>query len=106
MNSTALSTPTAHRPDRSEQRDRLEGSKLLTAQARWRLRNPAARAAHMAVQAAIRRGTLVRAPCAECGHPRSDAHHADYSRPLDVEWLCRRHHVARHRKPIVKGPGR
>jgi hypothetical protein len=25
-----------------------------------------------------------------------DAHHDDYARPLDVTWLCRRHHQQRH----------
>lgn len=41
---------------------------------------------------------------AECGDPRADAHHADYSKPLEVEFLCRRHHAARHRQKIVKRP--
>ncbi len=44
---------------------------------------------------AIRRGNLVKEPCA-CGNPDTQAHHEDYSRPLDVEWLCRDCHDARH----------
>ena len=27
---------------------------------------------------------------------RTDAHHCDYERPLDVRWLCRRCHRAFH----------
>lgn len=48
---------------------------------------------------AIRRGKIVRPSCcSEClGAGRIDAHHADYSKPLDVEWLCRSCHTARHR---------
>lgn len=31
-----------------------------------------------------------------CGEVETDAHHDDYSKPLDVRWLCRRHHRAVH----------
>ncbi len=63
-------------------------------------------AAHQAVGRAIARGDLVRQPCEECaGEPRwpylalqpAVAHHDDYSKPLDVRWLCREHHYAFHR---------
>jgi hypothetical protein len=48
------------------------------------------------VRQAIAWGELVRGPCEVCGDTRAQAHHRDYSRPLDVEWLCRRHHTIRH----------
>lgn len=48
------------------------------------------------VTAAIRSGRLVRQPCEICGERRSEAHHEDYSRSLDVRWLCRKHHNQRH----------
>jgi hypothetical protein len=35
--------------------------------------------------------------CEECGAPKADAHHDDYSRPLDVRWLCETCHGAEHR---------
>lgn len=35
-----------------------------------------------------RRGKLVRRPCALCGSADSQMHHEDYSKPLDVTWLC------------------
>lgn len=53
-------------------------------------------AAKGAVREAIRKGLLVRGPCAICGEKRTDAHHSDYSRPLDVTWLCRPHHKRLH----------
>jgi hypothetical protein len=43
-------------------------------------------------------GTITPAPCEICGNPKSEAHHVDYDRPLDVKWLCRQHHMAIHQK--------
>lgn len=45
---------------------------------------------------ALKAGILIREPCEVCGSERVHAHHPDYSRPLDVAWLCARHHRARH----------
>lgn len=53
------------------------------------------------VSRAVRNGTLVRQPCRKCGNPKSQAHHHDYSRPLDVEWLCQRCHAMEHRTSDV-----
>lgn len=44
---------------------------------------------------AIKRGELVRQPCA-CGNTRSEAHHEDYSKPLEVIWLCASCHGKLH----------
>lgn len=41
------------------------------------------------------RGLLVPHPCEVCG-ASAQKHHEDYSRPLDVRWLCREHHLAVH----------
>lgn len=41
---------------------------------------------------AIKKGTLVKEPCA-CGETKVDAHHVDYSKPLDVIWACKKHHA-------------
>lgn len=47
---------------------------------------------------AIKAGRLTRQPCEQCGATPTDGHHDDYSRPLDVRWLCRRHHRQLHGK--------
>lgn len=64
----------------------------------WRDHNKDKRAAHVAVGNALRDGKLKRQACERCGDPQADAHHDDYSKPLDVRWLCRPHHAARHRE--------
>jgi hypothetical protein len=56
------------------------------------------RSASDAVALAIRLGALAKQRCIRCGNPRAVAHHEDYSKPLDVMWLCRKHHSARHRE--------
>ena len=54
--------------------------------------------AHAAVRWAIKVGKLKRLPCEICASEPSEAHHDDYSKPLDVRWLCRSHHAELHWK--------
>ena len=68
----------------------------LTSSGKWQAANPIKARAHAAVHKALRDGTLKRGKCEECGSLRVEAHHDDYDRPLDVRWLCRRHHVEHH----------
>lgn len=53
--------------------------------------------ARLAVQRAVKSGRLVRQPCEKCGAEKTQAHHDDYSKPLDVRWLCARDHVREHK---------
>lgn len=41
---------------------------------------------------------LERKPCEICGDINVNAHHEDYSKPLEVRWLCTKHHGEEHRK--------
>jgi hypothetical protein len=59
-------------------------------------------AANKAVAKAIKDGTLIRQNCEYCDRPGL-AHHENYSRPLEVRWLCPLHHHARH---LEMGNGR
>ena len=44
-------------------------------------------------------GRLIPQPCEECGEPETvHAHHDDYSQPIDVRWLCPKHHREWHSK--------
>lgn len=57
------------------------------------------------VQQAIARGVLIPEPCEVCGIfgkdengiRRVDAHHCDYNKPLDITWLCKKHHIEWHK---------
>lgn len=62
----------------------------------WEERNAEKKRANCAVNNAIRDGRMIRKPCSVCGEPNAQGHHEDYSKPLDVVWLCRRHHADRH----------
>jgi hypothetical protein len=54
--------------------------------------------------AAIRSGKIKKNPCEVCGDMQVDAHHCNYSRPLDVLWLCKLHHVEWHSRNKVIYP--
>ncbi len=64
---------------------------------RWVSVNPEKRRAHYTVSNAIRDGRMRRAPCEVCG-AKAQAHHHDYSKPLEVRWLCAAHHAEEHKK--------
>lgn len=50
------------------------------------------------VNYAIRRGTIQRQPCETCGSwDHVHAHHDDYDKPLEVRFLCSKHHREWHR---------
>lgn len=65
---------------------------------RWSAANPEKVKAHNAVQRALKSGKLVRPDaCSACGSAkRIVAHHDDYTRVLDVRWLCVLCHNAHH----------
>lgn len=45
----------------------------------------------------VRRGKIVPQPCEDCGSMPTEAHHDDYSKPLQVRWKCRQCHRAHHK---------
>jgi ribosomal protein S27AE len=50
------------------------------------------------VSRALAKGVLKKQNCQHCGRADSQAHHEDYSKPLDVMWLCSTCHGALHAK--------
>ena|ERR1700691_2123189 len=74
-------------------------SRLLTKEETMRYQYyRAVQVAKREVDKAIRRGELTPMPCQICGDPKSVAHHQDYRRPLDVVWLCHKHHGQEHKR--------
>jgi hypothetical protein len=63
----------------------------------WPKPDPEKRYARIKVGNAIRDGKLIRKPCQMCG-AKAHAHHTDYSKPLEVIWLCATHHGEQHRR--------
>jgi hypothetical protein len=58
---------------------------------KWRKDNPEKVIAHRKVFVAVRNGSLKKQPCF-CGDTKVEAHHDDYSKPLEITWLCQKHH--------------
>lgn len=50
------------------------------------------------VRRMIKRKLLIVFPCEVCGEIKSQAHHDDYSKPLNIRWLCQAHHSEHHRR--------
>lgn len=53
-------------------------------------------AARQKVQKALASGDITRQACEVCGEPSAEAHHDDYTKPLEVRWLCKKHHTELH----------
>lgn len=74
---------------------------------RWRDQNPTGYAAQSAVSNAIRDGRLTKEPCLFCGAGKVHAHHRDYTKPLEVIWLCPKCHHRLHKNfPETEGRGK
>jgi hypothetical protein len=73
--------------------------------------DPIKRKAHAAVAQAVFYGRIVKPTnCQDCGKEfpkaRIHGHHADYSKPLEVSWLCHTCHQKRHGRYIETKEGR
>lgn len=65
---------------------------------KWDKANPEKKKAHELVRLAIKAKKLIRKPCEVCGKRKTHGHHQDYTKPLQVLWLCPIHHKEQHRK--------
>jgi hypothetical protein len=102
----------ANAPDRVVARKRYQKTDAYKissgiAKKKWVLENEEKRRAHWAVDNALRSGRLVKKPCEVCGD-EAEGHHDDYSKPLEVRWLCDPHHKDHHKKKrqAERGPER
>ena len=76
-----------------------------TAVAEWRTKHPERYKAHREISNALRRGDIHRPKnCQRCNVSCiPHGHHADYSKPLEVEWLCGACHRAEHGYAHLEG---
>jgi hypothetical protein len=89
-------------------RDPVQSRKMALLNKEWAANNPEKLEAYRIVHNALRRGELVRPTlCTRCvrnpgkardGRSLLHAHHVNYSKPLEVEWLCSVCHGAERRK--------
>lgn len=90
----------AYEKQRFQRPDRKEAS--IEYQRTRRIRSPDKYKANSAVGNAVRDGRLIKKPCEVCGtEEKVEAHHEDYSKPLDVMWLCFKHHRERHGQEVL-----
>ncbi len=67
--------------------------------------NMARKSVHDMLNSYVRMGIVKKEPCSVCGNTNSQGHHNDYTKPLEVTWLCSKHHMKLHRidgKPAYK----
>ncbi len=50
------------------------------------------------VQKLVKMGVIQKMPCQECGETKVNGHHPDYTKPLEVKWLCQKHHWEAHNR--------
>jgi len=57
------------------------------------------RAAHLILGYEVKKGNITLTPCKKCFNTDDlNAHHEDYTKPLDIVWLCKTCHGKRHRE--------
>ena len=55
-----------------------------------------------AIQEAKKMGIITKMPCEICGEINTEAHHDDYEKPLQIRWVCKKHHEDIHHKNVNK----
>lgn len=72
-------------------------AKKVLSETLYKKKNPEKVSAHRRVLKAVRSGLLIKSDCV-CGESKVQAHHPDYSKPLEVIWLCASCHKLLHAK--------
>ena len=80
---------------------KTEAGKIATnrAKKKWIELHPEERAAQCILKNAVKSGKIKREPCEVCGAVICiHGHHDDYTKPLDVHWLCPKCHSLHHKQ--------
>ena len=65
---------------------------------KWKKNNRIKVNAERLIQNYIKNGKMKRQPCVICGKKNGLGHHPDYSKPIEVIFLCPLHHKEIHKK--------
>ena len=63
---------------------------------KWEAAHRDRKNAQQKLRYAVKTGKVIKHPCFVCGKEKTEGHLPDYSRPLDVVWLCEPHHAQAH----------
>ena len=86
-----------HRKEAARKYAESHPKAVAAAKRRWVEKNKNKKIAEYTVTNAVRDGRLVKMPCICCGSTtRVHGHHEDYTKPLEVMWLCPKHHSILH----------
>jgi hypothetical protein len=77
---------------------RRHPEKFYEATKRMRKKYPQKYKARGIVNDALHYKKISKLPCEVCGELKVEAHHEDYNKPLDIIWLCIKHHKDLHKK--------
>ena len=90
--------------DRHKRYQKTTAGKLSmeASRTKWVEKSPEKRAAHVILGNAVRDGLVIKPEfCSKCGKKevsrRIHAHHHDYTKPVDVTWLCAQCHKDEHK---------
>jgi hypothetical protein len=102
-----LTNPAVQEYDRDRAKTLERKQHMNSVSIKWRKEHPEAYKAHNALNNALRDGRIQKQPCGVCGTEKNvHGHHSDYSRPLDVKWLCAKcHHRIHAIFPQLQGHG-
>lgn len=87
--------------ERKRFKDPERKKKIYLYNLKRKLKRPKRHKAAYKVSNAIRDGKLKRLPCEVCGDVKSQGHHKDYRKPLNVTWLCFKHHREVHGQKVL-----
>jgi hypothetical protein len=73
-----------------------EKARAYLANKRFMQKNKKVACAYQKTHYHLRKGTITKLPCEECGTEDAQAHHEDYNNPLEITWLCRNCHHTHH----------
>lgn len=73
-------------------------------QRKWYQKNKEKRRAHVLLRRAVLKGIIERSQmCEKCKViAKTDGHHTDYSKPLEVKWLCKPCHMRESPRTVIK----